>query len=318
MGDMFAVGQCDCNCNPVVCGTCCITCNPCVIPPVNLTLKWTSTVYGNGSALMTFGISSWSVSNVIGGLFTFTLDCFGGNVLLLSSPSRTLAITSYTCNAFDFLYTSTASEFQTLEVIGVPYGSGNCCQTFTVEGCTNQQIYGLTINVYDYSGVSLLTSGATGSQGLGVGKVNLIWSGSCNVYVTITDPNGRFASYGNALSLTSGQNQTIHMTLATGYYCYTGSVCAWPLPSTLHSTFANAGAQVFTYASGKWTASFIYLTVTYVINLATNGTMTATANGVGFTCTFTLTQCPVGPFIGSIAVPISGTGSPIGNGSMTE
>ena len=65
------------------------------------------------------------------------------------------------------------------------------------------------------------------------------------------------------------------------------------------------------------------MTVAYVVSVAQDGTMTATANGVGFTCTFSLDSCFTPgmsglSFIGSITVPTIGLGSAIGNGSVTE
>ena len=114
------------------------------------------------------------------------------------------------------------------------------------------------------------------------------------------------------------QSFTKQLTPASGYYCYTGkSTCLYPLPSVLHCSFANAGPQVFTYASGQWTATFTYLTIGYVINLAPNGTMTATKAGVGFTPTIVVGNCPLSPSFSGTITPHD-PGSVLGNGSLTE
>lgn len=205
-----------------------------------------------------------------------------------------------------------------VSISGSPFGPPTCCQTFAIRGCNTALLHGVTVNVYDSAGGTLYASGVTASSGANPGKVTLYWSGhSCSVYVTVVDPQSRFANYGSSLSLTFGSTTTITMTLASGFTCITSGGCPYPLPSTLHCTFANAGAQVFSFSAGNWTASFTYLGVAYVLNLATNGTMTATANGVGFTCSFTIAACPVtGPFSGTITP--SGGGAPLGNGTITE
>jgi hypothetical protein len=201
-------------------------------------------------------------------------------------------------------------------------GAWNCCVGFTLYGCNAQPIVPANAAELDWTGPT------SGNTEFSSSYVNWCTNLTGTYTYSITDSTGRFAALtGQTLVISSplcsgtAQMPDVTLTPASNYYCLTDATspgpCAYPLPNTLHCTFANAGAKFFTYSAGNWTVSFTYLTVAYVINLAVVGTMTATANGVGFTCTFTLVACPVeGPFSGTITP--SGIGVVLGTGTITE
>ncbi len=168
-----------------------------------------------------------------------------------------------------------------------------------------------TVNWWtDSTMTTLISTGTGGNQGVGSAGT---W------YRQISAP--RFTTVAANKAVTCGGTDTTTLTVATGYYCFIGSGCGFPAPSTLLCSFYYAGAQTFTYAAGSWTASFTYLTVAYVISFDTSSNITCTANGVDFSAgsAFAISYCPVvGPFSAAIAVPGSGTGSAIGNGVVTE
>jgi len=102
-------------------------------------------------------------------------------------------------------------------------------------------------------GGSLLASGVTPAYG----SVSLLWSGSCSVYVTVTEPSGRFTAYGQSLSLTANGSTTVTMTPASGYHCLGGYMtgCVYPEPDTLHfsdTLFGNSGTMTYDSGSGNW------------------------------------------------------------------
>jgi hypothetical protein len=173
----------------------------------------------------------------------------------------------------------------------------------------------VTINVYASNGGALLASGITNASYF----VQLLWSGTCSVYVTATEPSGKFAVYGKSLSLTAHGTTAITLTVASGYVCFHYEPCVYPIiAGTLYCTFLNAGPQTFTYSSGTWTCSFTYLTVIYVFSFdiyIPYGTLASTANGVHFACTFTFNTCPQSF---SLSIVPGGAGSVVGNGTVTE
>ena len=172
-----------------------------------------------------------------------------------------------------------------------------------------------TVSVYSSFGGTLLSQGTESFNS----AITLLWQGSCSVYVTATESNGRL-SYAGSLSLTSNGTTTLAMTPNSGFICYTGTLCIFPLPTTLHSTFIGvSGSQVWTYGTGVWTASFSVSGVAYVLTIDPSGTMTGTWNGNSFSISFSITQCPEAfAFSGDI----DGSGDPNGNlnggGTLTE
>jgi hypothetical protein len=127
-------------------------------------------------------------------------------------------------------------------------GPGPCSQTFNVQGC-GHFLVGVTVGVYASSGGALLVSGATDSSG----NVTLSWTGSCTVWVAITQAG--YVSYGQVNTLVSGDTTNINLTLASGYTC-----CQCAIPNTtLHYTWTapgcvpSSGSGILTYAGlGTW------------------------------------------------------------------
>ena len=264
------------------------------------------------SLLLTLGSSSaWTIT---------AIGCNGvgvlGAVVLVAGGSYvtdTSGQISFSANGTSFPYTISYSMTNELPsgigsatasgtITGTCTGGGSstatldyCCQFIDPPvGCNSQPIQAV-VNIYDTLGGTLLATSP-------FINVNLAWVGSCNVYMTVNDGSGTFVPYGQSLSLTqAGTISAGVLTPASGYHCYTGdSSCSYAVTSTMFGLFDNAGVQTFTYSSGAWTASFTYLTIPYVISLLVNGTMTGTASGVGFTCTFTLWDCAEGLFLGDI------------------
>ena len=359
--DMFAVGTVSgspCTCGGTAsCGSCCVPCSPCPIPKADLFGSWTGgsgsdappsgsgtlAYYPGGLGYAPYTGPSWAYNSYLNPTGSPTgcfVTCYGGTIYVelcalwwngtayqtTCVDQTCFSLTSTTCNPFSVTYTISGTGlcltpggpfFTSVTISAAAYGVSVCCQGFSVTGCGGYALPSATVSVYSSYGGTLLASGVTPANGI----VSLLWAASCSVYVTVTDSASRFTAYGSSLSLTVNSTTAISLSVASGYYCLTTGSCSYPLPATLHATFANAGAQVFTWTAGPslWTSTFTYLSVPYSIGIAPNGTMTCYANSVPFTSTFAVTSCPVAPgFAGTITVPGSGTGSAIGNGTITE
>jgi hypothetical protein len=271
------IGECCCG----GCGACCADCNPCPIPKADLTL----TV--GASSLVNPGV--YPVRYIAGSLPIWTTDCIptgtGGSVFVVgcgfgtmlvkweifSSPSCSgVPIATYcwnstgsgacwyqplvtVCSPFSITcpFPGSGSPFVFTGPSNSPYGYPVCCQTFNVEGCA--PLPGATVSVYDTMGGTLLTSAVTPSSG----SVTLWWSGSCDVYVTATEPSGRFDAYGQSLSLTQAGLTTIPMPVNSGYVCIPN--CVYPLSKTLHDTNSLVGNTTLSWVSGqKWVGTTSY------------------------------------------------------------
>lgn len=132
-----------------------------------------------------------------------------------------------------------------------------CNQTFTVEGCNSITYAGVTVEVYDSAGTTLLDSGTTDA----VGEVTLSWSGSSgNHVVKVTGASARFDAYDQTLNLTCGGSQSITLTPATGFHCWVGSGCLLPVADTVHVTDTVLGTATLTYNAGisDWSGTSTY------------------------------------------------------------
>jgi hypothetical protein len=180
---------------------------------------------------------------------------------------------------------ATASGTQSTEpnnpiTVSLTTASGWCCQTFYTNECNSLPLTTTTISVYDHAGGTLLASGPF--------ELTIQWNGSCSVYVTVTEPTGRFNS-GQSLSLTNNSTTYIS-TLASGYTCFSDSGdliaqqhCQYPLSNTLHCTFPAIGYPVtFTYIAGYWTSTFTWNGDVYVLNLPPEGN--TYDSGSGYYC----------------------------------
>jgi len=109
--------------NPCCCGAPTVYCTPCRIPEANLTLSWTNSMLGNGSATLTYNAPNvWR--SVCTNEIIFALVCAAGSMQLsvtyfLSGECPTgqsqacigpgsapfgLTLADYTCSPFHFHY----------------------------------------------------------------------------------------------------------------------------------------------------------------------------------------------------------------------
>jgi hypothetical protein len=122
--------------------------------------------------------------------------------------------------------------------------------TFNLYGCKNPPnnaaiFSGITVNVYDHFGGTLLVSGTTGAGG----SVLLAVPGATGThYVTVPAPNARWTNYGANLSLTSGGTGTIQLPTNTagGYACC--SNIDIPIHNQITYTDAN-GSHTYSWTS---------------------------------------------------------------------
>lgn len=144
-----------------------------------------------------------------------------------------------------------------------------CCQSIAVFGCDDiDVIEGAEISIYDEEGGTLLAQKTAGVGGLAI----LLWEGSCDVHVVITEPSGRLA-YADDHTFTSGSASFLTMVPATGYQCMG---CAYPVPDTLHTTHPVFGALTYTYSGGEWHATKVYSHPGYAGCSASTVTVTIT------------------------------------------
>jgi hypothetical protein len=197
-----------------------------------------------------------------------------------------------------------------------PGGMTCCVVLISVLGCDGIPIDDATINIWTDSTKTTLLHTATSNA---IGPVELpVSATACGTY-WVEVLAARFPDY-EASTTVSYNGEPFDITLASpsvGYEC-TDLGCGYPLPTTLHATFTNAGPQTFTYAAGQWTASFTYLGIAYVINLATDGSMTLTMGGVSYCCFFNLNQCPVTPGFNGEIDPCTPAGTALGSAIITE
>ncbi len=116
--------------------------------------------------------------------------------------------------------------------------------TISPYGCINPPnnsalFSGITVNIYDHSGGTLLASGMTG----GSGSVVLSWSGAAGTYyITIPAPNARWTNYGASNSLSNGGTYALSMptNAGGGYSC----ICSLDIPIvTTGWTFTDANGS---------------------------------------------------------------------------
>ncbi len=342
MGDMFAVGGCDCNCNSTGCSNaiCAILaagfCGVCRENPLVLTFN-SGSGYGpismpwNGLSARTSGWTPGGVATTFEVTFSEQAGTLTSNTTSATDYGTVVRTDNVACGAaffhFNFSGALVLSALGYLNTLGItdiyvngvsgysPY-TPSCYPTFNVYGCHSQLLAGASIGIWN-------SSAKTTSYGTGTTN----YSGEVTIAISVLSASFYYEISASRFVTKSGTQDGFNpadsiaatMNPASGYICLTTGTCSFPLPTTLYCTFANASFQTFTYSSGTWTASFTYLTVAYVLSLTPAGTMTATAGGTGFTATFALGACPVVPgFSGTITVPGSGTGSAIGNGAITE
>jgi hypothetical protein len=152
---------------------CQLTCSPCILPKMDLTVSWTNDVLGNGSTTLFYGrptldypgIKGWSSG--CASKLKFELFCINGRTIfhihayadsdcksyftecsegdeLANIPAHTLYPNGFSCNPLFLRYTLTnlscpyvSSLGFTSFTVSVPVGSSPniCCATITVTGC---------------------------------------------------------------------------------------------------------------------------------------------------------------------------------------
>ena len=117
-------------------------------------------------------------------------------------------------------------------------GGCGCNLTIEVDGCV-AGYSGLTVQIYDHSGGTLLFTGTTD----GSGRVAPSLSPG-TYYVVITGQSARFDAYGANTGLASGLNQ-IALTPAAGYCCLGGqSGCNLPVSAFLNYTHGGVATAL--------------------------------------------------------------------------
>lgn len=189
-----------------------------------------------------------------------------------------------------------------------------CTVGFTVFGCNGLKYSGLTVNVYDHSGGTLLATGTTTSTG-----VSLTWPGTSGTYyVQVTGMSARFQSYGVNTSLTCGGAVNITLSVATGYTCYAG--CLLPVANTLTFTGSLGPTCTLTYSAGAWGGTLTAGGDGFTISLDATGVITITDTSASITCptTITGTTCPTS-FLVNITIAGTRCGTRLGTtATITE
>jgi hypothetical protein len=135
---------------------------------------------------------------------------------------------------------------------------GISCATTTLQinGCASG-LSGATVNIYDHQGGTLIGTGITDA----LGRVNSSITGFGSVYVTVTEPSGRFAAFAGTVSLSCRAITPINLIPANGYVCcacpvlvapgYDACGCQYPIATTLHATDSVLGTVALTYAGAN-------------------------------------------------------------------
>jgi hypothetical protein len=242
---------CGCCTATVSCST---SCSPCAIPTQDLTLTRTPGPFVSTLVYNSTG-PTWSDGS-------YTFQCTAGTATL-SGPGGPWFPTVSNCTAWSVQF-GAGAVLST--ITGNPPSGSFCCQVFVVLGCNGLQLSGVSVNVYDTSGGTLLTSGTTNSTG----RVTLLWtkaSSPCSVWVEFS--RSRFTTDAASYTLTSGGQTGITLSPTASYVC---SLCctttAIPQPRTLFLTDIN-GTYSLTYTTTGG------LDIWYVCTSATaNPTMT--------------------------------------------
>jgi hypothetical protein len=129
---------------------------------------------------------------------------------------------------------------------------GCCGMTILVNGCPgillgepiDNPVVGITINVYDHAGGTLLSSGITGPGGVATVSVD-----PGTYWVTFTGTNANRFAESSGRTVTWGPvSNLVTLTAATGYRCvdWIGEFCGIPLSNTISYTItkANVGFSI--------------------------------------------------------------------------
>ncbi len=266
MGDIFAVGGCDCSCNASVCENC----TPCSLPTAGLNVSWTATgtipasnanLTWNGTAWIssctpysTSGTLSWIVIQLacVADVLVFSVSLYSANTCaagVLIATCSTPVSSGFTagaptsCQLGTILYTPSAVNCPSLSTyftLNIP--SNSCHGGTKCYGCNILPLSGENINIYNHSGGTLLETDTCDSNGI---FYSTLASGTYYAIPT----NGRF------LGSNFSMGYTIDFNPAPGYACIYG--CADPLKTTLHFTDTVYGSWNLTYSgiAQAWSGS---------------------------------------------------------------
>ena len=306
-------------------------------------LTWTSTDVGSGTGPGLAGVTSISLAQSTGPVRCYwlpiVLACFGepaaGALIELLQDGTPFASETAGASGAPPPIEYTSKELQTgisyrvslagyatstgtVSCVGYPLpdtitlATAGCCQKFYVGGCLNQPVSGAVVSVRDGSGGSELAGGTVNSSGF----VSLSWSGSCTRWVRVTEPSGRFATYGQTVAMSSENETDIQLSAASGYHCLTA--CNVPLADTLHATWTVAGAQTFTHDGTNWVSSFNASGHAYVVTLTAAGAITITRDGVSCgTVTYSRSACPPS-YSATITPPVGSCLTELGTATVQE
>ena len=132
--------------------------------------------------------------------------------------------------------------------------AGMCAVGFKVNGCAGLGVDGVTVSIYDPTGMTLLGSGVTA----GGGAVVISFTGATtNNIVTVTGFSGRFNAFSETVN-TAVQcgliNFGLTLTPASTYACSTR--CAFPIAKTLYANgFSCAPIGALGRITGTWTGT---------------------------------------------------------------
>lgn len=170
----------------------------------------------------------------------FGLTCGGGN------PPPLTNIT----------YTLTGRDY-------IPFGKPARCHSATIQ-VTNCGLpaAGLTVNIYDKQGGTLLTTCTTDNGG----RVYSDCTGYGSYYVTVTGMSSRFAPYGQTLTLDCGTAVIAALVAAPGYVCVPGTTsgfqCPLPIATVLKMSDPILGNATLNYVPASspptWTGTNTY------------------------------------------------------------
>jgi hypothetical protein len=238
-----------------------LTCSPCSIPRGDLTIAWTNTITGNGSATMTYSAAgqTWTATCVdngqifllrcTGGAINFAVEyftaggCPGGTIAGCSaadaSPNK-LIVGTQTCSPFSLTFGVDATHCpgvfangDTQFTITGPNTSFGVCPICIFIPCGA----GATVTIAD--GMTTIATGTPDSLG------NLILDiGSPGTY-TITVSLTNYVTYTSTRAFVCGQGLSINLTPLPGFVYACGSAPACCLlttdPFTLTITSNGSG-----------------------------------------------------------------------------
>lgn len=129
--------------------------------------------------------------------------------------------------------------------------SSGCTYLVTIRGCGNKPLPSSVTCT-----LNLIQGGSTIYTGTTTGSAYTFPSVAAGSYtLQITETSGRFATYSQPVTIACpNTGTTATLSPASGYICTT--VCALPLPSTLHATVAYSGSDGI--LGGSASVSFSY------------------------------------------------------------